>query len=191
MNKMSLLSAKKQEVLARVVAEVRHLPGELAEFGVFRGGSAKIIASVCPHKKLHLYDTFAGFPQDEMRGVGIDFPKGALAYPLDKVKDYLAGCDVEYHVGEFPYTCDPDLRFCFAHIDADTYMGTMQACWYFLPRTSGALVFDDYPSEPVVKAMDYFFKPEQILRTPGENNCVVYLEGFHADRKRKFSKCLV
>ncbi len=38
-----------------------NIPGSLAEVGVYRGNSAKVIHSLCPERNLYLFDTFTGF----------------------------------------------------------------------------------------------------------------------------------
>lgn len=44
---------------------VRSVPGDLAEVGVYRGWTAKLIHHYLPDRTLHLFDTFAGFdPKD-------------------------------------------------------------------------------------------------------------------------------
>ena len=37
--------------------------GEIAEVGVYKGGTARILARACPQKTVHLFDTFAGMPE--------------------------------------------------------------------------------------------------------------------------------
>ena len=39
------------------------LEGDLAEVGVYQGGSAKLICEVKKEKKLYLFDTFTGLPE--------------------------------------------------------------------------------------------------------------------------------
>src|SRR5205085_6808666 len=46
----------------QLVLRTQKLEGEIAEVGVYRGGSAKLIASLKGTKPLHLFDTFAGMP---------------------------------------------------------------------------------------------------------------------------------
>src|SRR5437763_12407749 len=49
--------------LYQLVLTARKLPGDIAELGVFRGGSAKLIASLKGDKALLLFDTFEGMPK--------------------------------------------------------------------------------------------------------------------------------
>ena len=41
---------------------VRRVPGAMAELGVYRGTSARLIHHYCPERKLYLFDTFTGLP---------------------------------------------------------------------------------------------------------------------------------
>lgn len=38
----------------------KHVPGDFAEVGVYRGRSAVLLARTAPEKMLHLFDTFTG-----------------------------------------------------------------------------------------------------------------------------------
>lgn len=86
--------AEKLQMLDKLVIDVinRNIPGDLVECGVWRGGSALIIANASSgtNKKLHLFDTFEGMPaptekdykgNDEypgsIRGEGGKFGKGS------------------------------------------------------------------------------------------------------------------
>ncbi len=42
--------------------QMRNKPGEVAEVGVYQGGSAKLLAKILPNKEIHLFDTFTGMP---------------------------------------------------------------------------------------------------------------------------------
>ena len=45
------------------VKRTQKVPGDIAEVGVYKGGSAKIICSAKGDKSLHLFDTFEGLPK--------------------------------------------------------------------------------------------------------------------------------
>ena len=45
-----------------IVKSQSNLEGEMAEVGVYQGGSAKIICETKGNRKLHLFDTFQGLP---------------------------------------------------------------------------------------------------------------------------------
>src|SRR5690348_2272436 len=48
--------------LRSAVRATAKVPGEMAEVGVFLGGTAALILDAAPGKHLHLCDTFAGLP---------------------------------------------------------------------------------------------------------------------------------
>ncbi len=136
--------------------------GGVAELGVYRGGSAKLIRHYATGT-LHLFDTFAGIPETDSEAGGHkagDFPSDA-----DAVQAYVG--DAVLHVGKFPATALELARYRFVHVDADTYQSTKAAIEYFVPRMTpgGRIVFDDYGWENcpgVMKAIqEAKLKPER------------------------------
>lgn len=126
----------------------RRCSGDLAECGVYKGGTAKILAEVAPDRPLHLFDTYAGMPEtDPLR----DWHKaGDFAdTSLESVRAYLAGHpNVAFVQGLIPGTLEAvrDREFAFVHIDLDIYAAILAACDFFYPRmqTGGVMLFDDY-----------------------------------------------
>src|SRR5262245_49010132 len=56
-------------LLTSVARQVRHLAGDIAEFGVYRAGCARMIletAGLPRGTRYHLFDTFAGIPDSEL-----------------------------------------------------------------------------------------------------------------------------
>jgi hypothetical protein len=158
--------------LARSVAG---RPGALAEAGVYRGGSAKILCAAKGDAPLHLFDTFAGMPAVNPAMDGAfragDFADSTLAH----VQKFLAAYpNVHFHAGIFPASAaaltDPELVFKFVHLDLDLHASTRDALEWFYPRIArgGLLVSHDYGdvTVPGVKrAFDEFFrdKPEPVV----------------------------
>lgn len=141
----TLITDDRLENIARLVRSVRHLPGELAELGTYKGGSASVIAGCCPEKRLRLFDTWEGIPEDDQLEGG--HLRGEFAADFDEVRRFLELYNVEYFRGSFPETApDDDTRYAFVHLDADTYQSTRAGLEYFLPRlvTDGVCVLDDY-----------------------------------------------
>lgn len=154
--------------------QVRHaapLEGQIAEIGVYRGGTARLLARTVEGmgRTVHLFDTFAGMPEtDPVRDLhrAGDFAETSL----DEVRAFLAGSpNVRFHPGFFPQTAGPvrDERFSFVHVDVDIYQSVRDCCEFFYPRLlpGGVMIFDDYGflSCPGAKlAVDEFFadKPE-------------------------------
>jgi O-methyltransferase len=147
----------------------RRCSGEVAECGVYKGGTAKILAELVPDRPLYLFDTFCGMPETDptrdLHKAG-DFSDTTL----ESVRAYLcAHANVNCIAGMIPQSLATvhDRRFSFVHIDLDIYSSIKAACEFFYPRLErgGVLLFDDYgyPSCPGARAaVDEFFadKPE-------------------------------
>lgn len=152
----------------------RRLDGDFAEFGVYRGGSAKLIASLKGEKRLHLFDTFSGLP--EVR-TDIDVHKTSDFddTSLQSVQRYLAEfSNVFFYPGFFPDSAQElgrtSTRFAFVHMDVDIYESTRAGLEFFYPRMvrGGFILTHDYRSTGcpgVKKAFDEFFKdkPEMVI----------------------------
>jgi len=132
------------------------LPGDVAECGVYRGGSAYLVAKElarhAPHKRLLLFDSFAGLSQPAPLD-GSHWRAGALACTLQEVKANLAEYSnlVAFHAGWIPdcFRDATDRSFCFVHIDVDLYEPTLASVEFFGPRMvpGGIIVCDDYGFE--------------------------------------------
>jgi hypothetical protein len=60
-----LLSHLEATQIACAVAGTAKLGGHMAEVGVYRGASAKLIRDSDEHRHLHLFDTFTGLPANQ------------------------------------------------------------------------------------------------------------------------------
>jgi len=164
------------------VRRTAKLPGDLAEVGVYRGQSARIICEAKGDKTLHLFDTFQGLPMPG--SIDTKFKQGEHACSLRAVKEFLADQhNVRYYPGLFPETAAAvaDGCFSFVHLDVDLYESTREALAFFYPRmTPGAIILShDYvTSDGVRKAFDDFFaqKVEPVLELTG-NQCLVVKTG--------------
>jgi predicted O-methyltransferase YrrM len=153
----SLLGPGKTAQLRRLVRATAGVPGDLAELGVYQGGSALALATADPSRRtLHLFDTFAGLPAPTGPDAGTGMHEGGLAGDEAAVRALLAGLPVELHRGVFPASTAglPDRTYSLVHVDGDWYETTAAALDYFWPRLSpgGALVIDDWhwPDTPGV-----------------------------------------
>jgi hypothetical protein len=132
-----------------LLKEVKKVPGELAEIGVFRGFAARIIRREIPDRPLHLFDTFRGFIKKYDHPVDAIYEVGDLSASVDTVKQLLKGEeDIHYHVGDIARTrkAIKDKKFAFVHIDVDVSDPTKAALEYFYPRINkgGIILIDDY-----------------------------------------------
>jgi O-methyltransferase len=164
------------------VKRTEHIEGDLAEVGVYTGGSAKLIREANGNKTLHLFDTFEGLPSVE----AIDQPqfnKGQYAASFEDVKNYLKNYQsVHLYKGLFPFTATAieDRKFSFVHFDVDTYESTRNCLEFFYTRMNrgGVILSHDYLSAAGVRrAFDEFFsnKLESIIEMSGTQCLVVKL----------------
>jgi len=162
------------------VKRTQKVPGDIAEVGVYKGGSAKIICTAKGDKSLHLFDTFEGLPKVDEIDMVWPFYEGKFSASYDDVKKYLStDPNVSFYKGIFPATSDPikDKTFSMVNLDVDTYESTKQCLEFFYSRMSpgGILLSHDYITAPgVKKAFDNFFdgKAEPVLETAG-SQCIV------------------
>jgi hypothetical protein len=160
--------------LYQFIIQARSLEGDIAELGVYRGGSAKLMGLLKGDKRLHLFDTFEGMP--EVRH-GLDLHKAGdfSGTQLRSVEDYLRPCkDVLFYQGFFPESAAElsrtATRFALVHLDADIYESTLAGLRFFYPRTvpGGIILCHDYSNVgcPGVKqAVSEFLvgKPERAI----------------------------
>lgn len=169
-------------ILYQYARATASLGGEVAEAGVYRGGTGRLLAkSVAPDRTVHLFDTFEGMPAtDPSRDVHREGDFSDVN--VEDVAAYLSDCpNVRLYPGLFPATAEPvsSLRFSLVHVDVDIYQSVKDCCEFFYPRLvpGGIMVFDDYGflSCPGAKAaVDEFFstRPETPLYLPTVQ-CVV------------------
>jgi hypothetical protein len=146
--------------------------GAVAEFGVYRGGTAWHLARLAreQNRALWLFDTFSGIPcadpAIDVHKVG-DFGDTSLEAVKKAIPDavFVAGVFPESVKGkELP-------RFAFVHVDADQYASVRAACEIFAPLMlpGGVMLFDDYgiaTTPGATRAVDELF-PRRELSSHG------------------------
>jgi O-methyltransferase len=166
------------------------LPGDMAECGVFRGGTAWLMAKALrerPGATLHLFDSFGGLSAPSAVDGG-HWRAGDLAVSLEEVRRALSPLEdvICYWPGWIPseFHAVADRRFSLVHIDVDLAQPTWDSIAFFYPRLvqCGILVCDDYGFDtcPGARAaMDAYFAERDIpiihaptgqglvIRTPG------------------------
>ena len=168
LSQRTLLGCEKLYYLYSLFLNTVPVLGDVAECGVYQGGSANmltnLVANKCPGKRIHLFDTFKGMPvadqNKDTHKVG-DFGDTSL----EVVKGLICHDDiVSYHVGMMPdsFKGMEGSVFSFIHLDVDQYQSYIDCLTFLWPRLSlgGIMVFDDYghPNCPGArKAIDEFF----------------------------------
>jgi hypothetical protein len=135
-----------------------NVPGDIVEFGVFEGVVSLMFALAIKElgidKRVHLFDSWQGLPESSEVDAPC-FEKGQYRAPIDALRQRIllldVGRQIVMHPGLFEDTLselDPqvsELRFSFAHLDADLYASTKVCLEFCKPRMSpGAyLRFDE------------------------------------------------
>ncbi len=171
----TMITAFEAYQLYALVRKIAKIPGDIAEVGVYNGGSAKLISEIKGPKSLHLFDTFEGHPELSVYDDPRHAHRGESAALFDDVRDYLKQYpNVHLYKGLFPSSAGPveNTTFSFVHLDVDLYESTLNCLQFFYPRMNkgGVIISHDYPSlAGVRKAVDEFFadKPEIVLTQPG------------------------
>jgi len=162
----TLLGYDRRDKLRLYTQLANFLPGNIAEVGVYKGGSAEIIAEKkLPKKKLFLFDTFCGMPEtspeDNYHKKG-NFSDTSYEAVLSGMKKFE---NVHVFKGVFPEENSDVVAsesFCMVHIDVDIYKSYMDCLNFFWPRLvkNGIMIFDDYHEKSCLgakKAVDEFF----------------------------------
>lgn len=145
---------KSLKSLVYLLRSVEHLQGNIAEVGVYKGGSGKVL---CDNTKdrVYLIDTFSGLPNTTENDLTTDnnyahYEGDFNDTSVEHVRQVLKN-NQNYEIikSKWPNseikTLD-DLLFKFVHIDVDLYQGYVDNIEYFWPKlvTNGIMVFDDY-----------------------------------------------
>ena len=103
----------------------KNVPGAIAELGVYKGNSAKLLHILAPQRKLYRFDTFQGFDPKDIKVE----PKGKVQLTkfrdtsLAEVQQYVNGStNVTFCPGYFPETSHhipENETFSLVHLDAD------------------------------------------------------------------------
>ncbi|MBP7216732.1 MAG: macrocin-O-methyltransferase [Candidatus Omnitrophica bacterium] len=174
----TLMSKNRLFMIYQFVQHARNLKADMAEVGVFRGGTAKLIALSNPQATAHLFDTFSGMPA-QCSPLDMHKPGDFKDVSLDSVKEFLSDCpNVSFYPGVFPKTADSikDKAFSFVHIDVDIYASVRDCLAFFYPRMvkAGVMLIDDYDfyaCEGVKKAVQEFLVDKNevpIITTEGQ-----------------------
>lgn len=136
--------------LYSLAKQVQRLQGELIEIGVWRGGTAALIASALPGRAIHLFDTFVGVPKAD-KNFDTLYSGGEHADTDEKRVRHLfdaMSLTCRINPGVFPEDTLQHLPECIslAHIDVDTYISAKDSFAAIWPRIlpAGMVIFDDY-----------------------------------------------
>jgi hypothetical protein len=141
--------------LARLAFMTRSVAGDVAEIGTSQGGSVKVIGSMCPGKRVHIYGPWGRSPAPLAEGSDVSNRAGYPASPPEALRNFLSLYHCTYHT----MLCGDSLRavsgsFSLVNVQAGSSDIVSLAIQMFLPRLSrgGIMVFNGYcsPESPDV-----------------------------------------
>lgn len=157
----SLIGRRRMKMLFEFAQSCCDLPGAVAEVGVYKGGSLKVLADIFTDKQVFGIDTFEGMPN-----TALDFDGHQAGDFADTSYEAIRDIFRNYHPnaiilkGFFPDNIIDKLpdEFCFVHVDCDIYRSVKDCCEFFWPRLvqGGIMVFDDPCSPWLVGATKAF-----------------------------------
>jgi len=161
--------------------------GVFVELGVYKGAGAAVIHHMDPDRQLHLFDTFSGFPANDL----LLETGEAATYTPDRFADTSVASvlkkiggnqNIHVHQGYFPDTArDFDGQVALVSMDADLYNPTSAGLRFFYPRLShcGVILVHDYNHKwpGIVRAVDEFMKtiPENLIHLPDTDGTVMII----------------
>lgn len=165
-------------LLCRSINE-RKVPGAIAELGVYRGRTARLLHHYFPDRPLHLFDTFQGFSKKdidaERKTTGLNVDENHFADTnVEKVLSHINPLNdrVKVFPGYFPDSITRDIEgelYALVHLDADLYEPTLNGLKHFYDRLSkgGFVIVHDYNAWPGArKAVDEFCNSKGIFPIP-------------------------
>jgi len=138
-----------------LASRLAHLPGDVIEIGVWRGGTGALIAhkvrTVAPDRVVYLCDTFTGVVGAGHRDTqykGGEFANTSVEI-VDELIARLGLNNTRILAGIFPHETGAQVtanRLALVHIDVDTHDSAKWCFEWTWPRMvpGGATVFDDY-----------------------------------------------
>lgn len=128
-----------REIAIRTAITYQRFEGEWAEFGTWKGDTARIMLPYLPESgSLHLFDSYDGLSRDWGA-----LPKGSFKTDPPVFNDPR----VVMHNGWFEDTVSvlSDKTLSFIHIDCDLYESTLDVLWQLPPLRAGTIIlFDEY-----------------------------------------------
>lgn len=133
-----------------MVRRLKHISGAIVEIGVWRGGTAALLAASDPVRDIHLFDTFIGVAKANEEHDTLYKGGEHADADFSEVEKLLSRFtqNAHLHAGLFPddHLANIPDEICFAHIDVDTHNSAKESFQAIWPRMKkgGVVVFDDY-----------------------------------------------
>lgn len=176
-------SADRKFALVQLLKLILEVPGDTAEFGVFRGASSWFICrgTQGSGRTHYAVDSFAGLSEPTPEDGGY-WHRGDMRAAEAEARRLLQQYDVEFAVGWVPSVLSqlPDGPYALVHVDLDLYEPTRAAFDYAYDRLSpgGILLCDDYgfaTCPGARQAVDELMasRPEPVIHLPTGQGLVI------------------
>lgn len=161
--------------------KMERVPGVFVELGVYKGDSARVIHHLDPGRPFHLFDTFSGFNEVDLKtetGEAATYtPENFRDTSVNEVLEKINGNhNIIIHEGYFPESSrNFHEQVALVNMDADLYNPTRAGLEFFYPRLSpgGIILVHDYNHKwpGIIQAVDDFVKtiPENMVLLPDIN----------------------
>jgi len=145
-----------------LVDELKNVPGDVAEFGVYNGGSSRILSVLFPDRTIWAFDTYEGMPKEDFDsqldrdGPGSFRPAYTVA---EMFGSYLNVIPVKGRFSETIEHLPLRPKFAFVYIDCDLYKSARDIfSWLPWHLMRGAVIFlDDYGTHRGIQAAVHEF----------------------------------
>jgi len=162
--------------LALRTLAAENVAGDLAEVGVYRGGTSRFLLRCAPERTLYLFDTFEGFAERDREPENASDARFRTTSEATVRRALGNAANVVIRPGYFPETATglEDKRFAFVLLDLDVYAPTLAGLEFFYPRLArgGYCFVHDYNSpesnRACRRALGEFLrdKPERVIELP-------------------------
>lgn len=147
-----------QSVLARLVADVEHVPGLIVEVGAWEGRSTIALANAAWPRRIQAVDTWAGSPGE----ISSELAAGRDVFAQWKlnIEHFTQGNVTPWKMGWRKYLSFIDVPVALAFIDAEhTFIEVKENVEAFLPlmMPGGVICGDDAHHPPVQQALEELF----------------------------------
>jgi O-methyltransferase len=156
--------------------------GAFAEVGVYRGVTSSFIHHQVPERRLYLFDTFEGFPNQDLEVTADErFKETSQEGVAELIGDTR---NIEFRKGYFPDTAIglESEEFALVMLDVDLYHPAIEVLRFFYPRMvrGGYFFMHDFNSpesdRAISRAAQEFLadKPELLIEIPDYSGSVLF-----------------
>lgn len=160
------------------------IQGSFAEVGVYRGDLSKFLHGIAPERTYYLFDTFEGFPQQDLEPGVVEDTRFRDTSVQTVLKNIGNTKNIVVKQGYVPDTFHGLESECFSFVllDVDLHNPTVASLEFFYPRLSpgGYMAVHDYNSPEsnwaCKRAVDAFMKdkPEHIIELADRFGTVMF-----------------